>query len=226
MRTKCRSIATFHRPIHSHWSLPLRQFYLFLPHNQFERTYKHALEYHLQTYASRKVTYIQRKIRGPTPPYSVIVSQFLSVLTSCVACRLPNRVGNGILFRKHSSEQTQNGFLYSAEESAHSEAYEVYERVSFEARNGIKKNSLKNPFSSNYNVFRPRQLWNEIPRACFYFCSTERNSELFSPPRKGSEQNSKCLLLFLFHETEFRVVFSAAESFRMECRECASTLIP
>jgi hypothetical protein len=22
MRTKCRSIATFHRPIHSHWSLP------------------------------------------------------------------------------------------------------------------------------------------------------------------------------------------------------------
>jgi hypothetical protein len=29
MRTKCRSIATFHRPIHSHWSLPLR---LFLNH--------------------------------------------------------------------------------------------------------------------------------------------------------------------------------------------------
>ena len=24
MRTKCRSIATFHRPIHSHWSLPLK----------------------------------------------------------------------------------------------------------------------------------------------------------------------------------------------------------
>jgi hypothetical protein len=24
MRTKCRSIATVHRPIHSHWSLPLR----------------------------------------------------------------------------------------------------------------------------------------------------------------------------------------------------------
>ncbi len=23
MRSKCRSIATFHRPIHSHWSLPL-----------------------------------------------------------------------------------------------------------------------------------------------------------------------------------------------------------
>ncbi len=25
MRTKCRSTATFHRPIHSHWSLPLTQ---------------------------------------------------------------------------------------------------------------------------------------------------------------------------------------------------------
>jgi hypothetical protein len=25
MRTKCRSIATFHRPIHSHWSLPLTE---------------------------------------------------------------------------------------------------------------------------------------------------------------------------------------------------------
>jgi hypothetical protein len=25
MRTKCRSIATFHRLIHSHWSLPLRK---------------------------------------------------------------------------------------------------------------------------------------------------------------------------------------------------------
>jgi hypothetical protein len=27
MRTKCRSIATFHRPIHSHWSLPLKKFF-------------------------------------------------------------------------------------------------------------------------------------------------------------------------------------------------------
>jgi hypothetical protein len=25
IRTKCRLIATFHRPIHSHWSLPLRK---------------------------------------------------------------------------------------------------------------------------------------------------------------------------------------------------------
>ncbi len=39
---------------------------------------------------------------------------------------------------------------------------------------------------------------NGIPRVCFYFCSTERNSELFSLPRKGSEGNSES---FLFRKT-------------------------
>ncbi len=43
------------------------------------------------------------------------------------------------------------------------------------------------------------------------FCSTERNSELFSLPLKGLERNSDNWLLFLFHGTEFRVVFSSAE---------------
>jgi hypothetical protein len=37
-----------------------------------------------------------------------------------------------------------------------------------------------------------------IPRVCFYFCSTERNSELFSLPRKGSERKSE---RFLFRGT-------------------------
>ncbi len=37
---------------------------------------------------------------------------------------------------------------------------------------------------------------NEIPRVGFYFCSTERNSELFSLPLNGSEGNSESLLLF------------------------------
>jgi hypothetical protein len=52
---------------------------------------------------------------------------------------------------------------------------------------------------------------NGIPRVCFYFCSTERNSVFFSLPRKGSERNSESMLLFLFHGTEFRVVFSSVE---------------
>ncbi len=33
------------------------------------------------------------------------------------------------------------------------------------------------------------------------------DSELFSFPQNGSEQNSESLLLFMFHGTEFRVVF-------------------
>jgi hypothetical protein len=49
----------------------------------------------------------------------------------------------------------------------------------------------------------------------FYFSSTKRNSELFSLPLKGSEGNSEILLLFLFHGTEFQVVFSSAKGVRM-----------
>ncbi len=62
---------------------------------------------------------------------------------------------------------------------------------------------------------------NGIPTVCFYsiFVPWERNSELFSLPRKGSEPNSKSKLLFLFHGTEFRVVFSSVEGFGTEFRE-------
>jgi hypothetical protein len=55
---------------------------------------------------------------------------------------------------------------------------------------------------------------NGIPRIC-----TERNSEWCSLPQKGSEQNYGSLLLFLFHGTEFRVIFSSAEGFGMEFRD-------
>ncbi len=67
-----------------------------------------------------------------------------------------------------------------------------------------------------------RMVRNGIPRVCFYFCSTEWNSELFSFPQKDSERNSDSLLLF-FHRTEFQVVFSSAEvGFGTELWECAS----
>jgi hypothetical protein len=58
-----------------------------------------------------------------------------------------------------------------------------------------------------------------IPRICISFGSTERNSELCSLPQKGSEQYNGSLLLFLFHGTEFRVVFSSAEGFGTEFRD-------
>jgi hypothetical protein len=55
---------------------------------------------------------------------------------------------------------------------------------------------------------------------------SERNSELFSLPLKGSEGNSESLLLLLFRGTEFRVVFSSAEGFGREFREIASISVP
>jgi hypothetical protein len=61
--------------------------------------------------------------------------------------------------------------------------------------------------------------WSGIPRVGFHFCSTERNSKLFSLPLNGSEGNSESLLLFLVHGMEFRIVFSSAEGFGTEFRE-------
>ncbi len=60
---------------------------------------------------------------------------------------------------------------------------------------------------------------NGIPRVCFYFSSTERNSELVSLPLKGSEGNSESMLLFLVLGTEFQVAFSSAEGFGTEFRD-------
>ncbi len=50
-------------------------------------------------------------------------------------------------------------------------------------------------------------------------------SEQVSLPRNGSERNSDSFLLYLFHGTEFRVVFSSAEGFGREFREYASIFL-
>ncbi len=60
---------------------------------------------------------------------------------------------------------------------------------------------------------------NGIPRICIYFGTRERNSELCSLPQKSSEENYGSLLLFLFHGTEFRVIFSSAERLGTEFRD-------
>jgi hypothetical protein len=59
---------------------------------------------------------------------------------------------------------------------------------------------------------------NGIPRVCFYFYSTERNSKLFSLPRKGLERNFESLLLFCSTE-RVRAVLSSEEGFGIEFRE-------
>ncbi len=80
--------------------------------------------------------------------------------------------------------------------------------------------SLWWPLHSTLSRFFFRgMVGNGIPRVCFYFYSTERNSELFSLPLKSSEGNSESLLLFWFHGTEFQVVFSSSEGFGTEFRE-------
>ncbi len=50
-------------------------------------------------------------------------------------------------------------------------------------------------------------VWNEIPTVCFYICSMERNSELFSLLLKGSTGNSESMLLFLFPRNGIRSCF-------------------
>ena len=95
---------------------------------------------------------------------------------------------------------------------------EDYGRDYSEARNanGMKKISFtKNPAPAN----RIDSIFSS--ETCL---GTE--FQLLSLPRNGSEQNSKCLLIFLFHGTEFRVVFSSAEWFRTEFREFASIFVP
>jgi hypothetical protein len=92
----------------------------------------------------------------------------------------------------------------------------------FAIRRGLSSSILTRFFSTRNGIpscflFRG-MIRNRIPRVSFYFCSTERNSELFSLPRKGSERNSESMLLFLFHGTEFRVVLSSAEGFGTEFR--------
>jgi hypothetical protein len=66
---------------------------------------------------------------------------------------------------------------------------------------------------------------NGIPGVCFYFCSTERDFELFSLPLKSSEGISENLLLFWLHGTEFQVVFCSAEGFGREFREFANIFV-
>jgi hypothetical protein len=69
-------------------------------------------------------------------------------------------------------------------------------RANSEARNGMERNGI------------PRK--NEVLRNSL---NTEQNDYLpgFSLPWNDSEWNSENLLLFLFHGTEFRVVFSFEE---------------
>jgi hypothetical protein len=70
-------------------------------------------------------------------------------------------------------------------------------------------------------------LQNRIPKFCFYFCSTEWNTELFSLPLNGSERNSKCLHLFFVPRNGIPSYFLfCGRWFRAGFQEFASIYVP
>ncbi len=82
------------------------------------------------------------------------------------------------------------------------------------------------PLHSTLIIFLFRgMVRNGIPRVCFYFCSTERNSEFFFLPLKSSEGNFESLLLVWYHGAEFRVVLASAEGFGRQFWEFASIFV-
>ncbi len=87
--------------------------------------------------------------------------------------------------------------------SGHSE---VQGRVNFEAQNGME-------LSGENTFYKTAKISYTEWRVCFLL-------------QNASEQNSESLLLYLFHGTKFRVVFSSAEWLGMEFREFASFFVP
>jgi hypothetical protein len=95
--------------------------------------------------------------------------------------------GNGmkkISFTKNSAPENRIDSIFSSETCFGKEFLEL--SSIFVPRNGIPSCFL----------FRG-MIRNRIPIVCFYCCSTERNSELISLPRNGSERNSESLLLLM-----------------------------
>ncbi len=124
-----------------------------------------------------------------------------------------NRVGNGITFRKIPRNRLGTVSVIPRKKVLIPRQSEFCGRTA-------KITSKVVFLDTFFEIFGCRNLFwvvfstseqNSITRVCFYFCSTERNPELFSLPRKGSEWNSESLLIFLFLRTEFWVVFFFTE---------------
>ncbi len=77
-----------------------------------------------------------------------------------------------------------------------------------------------------YGTRTPRPLWLLWHLTLLLkFWAAEFCVEQVSLPRNGSERNSDSLLLYFFHGTEFRVVFSSAEGFGRELWEYSSIFV-
>ncbi len=69
------------------------------------------------------------------------------------------------------------------------------------------------------SVFLPRNASEQNSESCIYFCSTERDSEMFSLLRNGSMEFREFASIFVPYYTEFWAFISSAEGFGTEYRE-------
>ncbi len=88
-------------------------------------------------------------VSPPSPPDAGYIREFTDwyspslFLTRLLGSLPTSRVGNGISFRTNSAEETRNGFRYSAEESAHSEAFRVLRKSQFRSSEGNRTKKIK-----------------------------------------------------------------------------------
>ncbi len=120
-------------------------------------------------------------------------------------------IGLATEFRSEKIPRNRHG---TAEENAHSVAFRGL-------RKSLFRSSERKEMAWIKLVLQNILIQQTKLTACF-----SRNSELLSLPLNGSEQNSECLFIFLFHGTEFRVFFSSVEWLGTEFRAFASNFVP
>ncbi len=146
-----------------------------------------------------------KKIQNPRVPHVGLRTEFRSV-------KIPrNRLGWFPLFRGRKC--SFRGIPNSAEEpipklGTEQNGTEFREKIKF------------------YGTRTARPLWLLWHRTLLLkFWAAEFCVEQVSLPRNCSERNSNSLLLYFFHGTEFRVVFSSAEGFGREFWEYSSIFV-
>ncbi len=89
-------------------------------------------------------------------------------------------------------------------------------RANSEARNGTERNGIWRKNEVLRNSHCTASMITLTSNTLLKFLAAEFCVEQVCLPRNGSERNSDNLILYFFHGTEFRVVFSSAEGFGRE----------
>ncbi len=157
-------------------------------------------------------------------------TQWKAQILAVISCQL--KQGFWTEFRSEKIPRNiRNGFLYSSEASAHSEAFRVPRKSHFRSseRNGTEF-SEKIKFYGTVLIQNKKLLLTRVmetnsyglyKNSQFEYCQRlllPRFVELFTLLWNGLEWNSESLLVFLFYGMDFRVVFSSAAGFGREIR--------